>query len=161
VVTEVVDEFWSVLVAKTSTVLPGAVVPVTVTGEPEIDEGRRRGHGQRGLALGVGDVAVRGGGGWSTSLFAAMSAKSRTKRPPTTVSGDAEPAGFPFTNPIDAVVGSVPNGGAAVGELPVLLGDDAHTRREAGHGVEQCDRVALSPVWIDCSPGSADRTGQR
>ena len=38
VVTEVVDELWSVLVARTSTVLPGAVVPVTVTGEPEIDE---------------------------------------------------------------------------------------------------------------------------
>ena len=38
VVAEVVDELWSVLVARTSIVLPAVLVPVTVTGEPEIAE---------------------------------------------------------------------------------------------------------------------------
>ena len=42
-----------------------------------------------------------------------MSARSRTYEPADHVSGAAEPAAWPLTKPIEATVGSVPNGEAA------------------------------------------------
>jgi hypothetical protein len=40
--------------------------------------------------------------------FAARSAVSRTKDAADQVSGDADPAAWPFVKPIEATVGSVP-----------------------------------------------------
>src|SRR5665647_461313 len=51
--------------------------------------------------------------GVSTLRRAVRSATSRTNEPAPQVSGAAEPAGFPLTNPIEATVGSVPKGEGA------------------------------------------------
>ena len=78
------------------------------------------------------------------------------------MSGDAEPAGLPFTNPIDAVVGSVPKGDAArSGSSQSCSGMMPTPEEKLAMASSSAMAVALSPVWIDCSPRSADRTGQR
>ena len=112
-------------------VLPGADVPVTVTGEPTTDElsaGAVTVSGVwpcvwRDVALARVARAVEQPAGGRRRASAARTA------PADQVSGDAEPAGLPFTKPIDADgrVGPERRAGE-VGQLPRLLGDEADAR---------------------------------
>ena len=74
---------------------------------------------------------------------AAVSSISRTNWPADHVSADAEPAGLPFSKPIDASPGGVPNGERGeVGRLPRLLGDEADAGGHVAHRLQARDRRA-------------------
>ena len=107
--TTVVAELASVFVAATYTVLPAAVVPLTVTGEP-VTEAWSSGLVTVRLVLPWLCATYRAcvTAGSATLRFAARSAVSRTNDAADQVSGDADPAAWPFAKPIEASVGSVP-----------------------------------------------------
>src|SRR5450631_456289 len=101
---------WSVATSTMSMVAPGAALPVTVTVPVAAD-----------WSAGAVTVRVVPRCWWvtyratvwvgvSTLRRALRSATSRTNEPAPQVSGAADPAGFPLTNPIEATVGSVPKG---------------------------------------------------
>src|SRR5215831_12580646 len=105
----------SVSVASTTTFAPGVVVPVTVTEEDSMSAP------DAGAVIEMGTSA---GGAWFTYRSAVIDGCSRARPAPRSRmsrsscawaqdSGAAEPAGLPSTNPIDAVVGSLPYGEAA------------------------------------------------
>ena len=87
---------------------------------------------------------------------------SRTNCPIDHVSAEAEPAGLPLTKPIDAIVGSVPNGERArsgrshacsgIRPTPEPIACIARSRSSAAPG---------SPVSISYCPRSPASTGQR
>ena len=102
--------------ASASTRAPGAVVPVTVDGRRCRSSCRRRRRGDRHRQRSrhpVGDVAVR------DDRRASRGCARRRGRAPAAPTGlrprqrAGRAAGWPLVKPIDAVVGSVPNGDAA------------------------------------------------
>src|ERR1700733_12325356 len=140
----------------------GVVVPVTVTVEGSM------------LSSFVGEVTVSGsvpGIPWATYRSVTMSGVSRLRPALRSsarraydacahVSGLAEPAGWPFTKPIDAVEGSVPNGeGATIAS--------SHTCSGSSPCAELIFRIAVrsvvppleSPLTMSYSPRSAGSAG--
>jgi len=59
--------------------------------------------------------------GWSPSDPLSRSVTSRRYWAWAQISGEAEPAGLPFVNPMDAVAGSEPNGDAATATRAAAL----------------------------------------
>ena len=77
--------------------------------------------------------------GWSPSDPLPRSVTSRRYWAWAQISGDAEPAGLPLVNPMDAVAGSEPNGDAAT----------------AGSS-QACSGTIPSPDVMDCMACSSD-----
>src|SRR6478672_2699258 len=77
--------------------------------------------------------------GWSPSDPLPRSVTSRRYWAWAQISGDAEPAGLPFANPMDAVAGSEPYGDAAT----------------AGSS-QACSGTIPSPDVMDCMVRSSD-----
>ncbi len=105
----------SVLTLSTSIVAPGLAVPTTITGDPETALRSAGAVTLSAASAGGGFVTYRPATtlGVSTGLPAPTPATSRTNWAEDHVSGAADPAGPPLLNPIEATVGSVPNGEAA------------------------------------------------
>ena len=80
--------------------------------------------------------------GWSPSDPLPRSVTSRRYWAWAQISGDAEPAGLPFVNPMDAVAGSEPYGDAAT----------------AGSS-QACSGTIPSPDVMDCMACSSDPAG--
>src|SRR4029079_16902133 len=77
------------------------------------------------------------------------------------VSGAAEPSGLPLTKPIEASVGSVPNGEAATpGGAQTCSGTRPTPEDMAPIVVSSWPAEAAWPVARSCSARSADSTGQ-
>ena len=153
----------SVAVDWTSTVAPGVVVPVTVT------------VGVVTVVPSAGAVTVTGSvpGGPDRTYRSATIAGCSSGRPAPSarisracwacaqVSGEDEPAGLPLTKPIDAVVGSVPNGDAArSGFSQDCSGIIPTPEVESFIAASRAVAPARSPVCSCCSARSPDSTGQ-
>ena len=131
----------SMLVAAIRIVLPGAEVP----GHRHRARRRSCGRSARSPSASSGPACARRSGrscsaGGRARWPAAVSSISRTNWPADHVSADAEPAGLPFSKPIDATVGSVPNGERGeVRRLPRLLGDQADAGGHVAHRLQARD----------------------
>jgi hypothetical protein len=93
-----------------STRAPGAVVPVTSTVAPETDAPSAGAVIVSGIVPGAWVYRSRTAFGCSRGRPAPRSRASRTTCACAQVSGEAEPAAWPFTKPIEAFAGSVPYG---------------------------------------------------
>ncbi len=92
---------------------------------------------------------------------AARSPVSRTNEAADQVSGEAEPAAPPLVNPIEASVGSVPNGEAGKA-VPVQFCSGINPTPEANALIpfSSAAAPAVSPVASECSARSAESAGQ-
>jgi hypothetical protein len=149
---------------STTTLAPGTVLPVTVT------------EASRTAVSGVGPVSVTGalpGGAWftyrsavtagcSSARPAPMSSISRSSCAWAQVSGDADPAALPSLKPIDATVGSVPNGDASRSGFSHACSGTRPTPEE-NWAIASSSRLAAGrarPATSD-SARSPDSTGHR
>ena len=104
----------------------------------------RRGDGQRRLALRVVGRSGRrcSRAGRAPCRPPRRASAARTGRPTTSAPRPSRRA-CRCAKPIEAIVGSVPNGDAAqVGQLPRLLGDQADARAHVAHRLQALDRGA-------------------
>ena len=91
-----------------------------------------------------------------------MLAASRTYDAADHVSGAAEPAGPPFSKPIDARVGSVPKGEAGRSGSSQFCSGMSPTPEPKSLMSSSSDAAPLElPVARVCSPRSAESAGQR
>src|SRR5450759_3507758 len=151
----------SVATSTMSMVAPGAAVPVTVTVPAAAD-----------WSAGALTVRVVPCCWWvtyrstvwlgvSTLRRAVRSAISRTNEPAPQVSGAAEPAGFPLTNPIEATVGSVPKGeGATEAASQACSGTRPTPDDPAMIAVSRAPADEACPVERYCWARSSLSTGQ-
>ncbi len=99
--------------------------------------------------------------GWTTLRWAARSPASRTNDAADHVSGEAEPAAPPLVKPIDAIVGSVPNGDGATAVVSQSCSGMSPTPDEnAAIVLSSAAAPEAFPVARLCSPRSADSAGQ-
>src|SRR4051812_31484174 len=153
----------SVAVDWMSTVAPGVVVPVTST------------VGVVTVVPSAGAVTVTGSvpGGPDRTYRSRTIAGCSSGRPAPSarisracwawaqVSGEDEPAGLPLTKPIDAVVGSLPNGAAGrAGFSQDCSGIIPMPEVESFIASSSAVAVDRSPFCSCCSARSPDSTGQ-
>src|SRR4051794_5993336 len=148
--------------ASTSTVAPGAVVPVTVVVVPD-------------SAFCAGAVIVTVVPAWvwvtyravvsagrSVTVPARRSAASRTNWACAQVSGEALPAALPAVNPIEAHSGAVPNADAGwSASSQACSGIRPIPEAVAAIPVSSVVASAVLPTDSECSARSPDSTGHR
>src|SRR6185312_5328474 len=147
-----------------STVAPGVVVPVTPT------------VGVVTVVPSAGAVTVTGSvpGGPDRTYRSRTIAGCSSGRPAPSarisracwawaqVSGEDEPAGLPLTKPIEAIVGSLPNGAAGrSGFSQACSGTNPTPEVCAFIAASSAAAPVRSPVCSCCSARSPDSTGHR
>src|SRR5450755_3977886 len=150
--------------AATSTRAPGVVVPVTTVLAPVTVAPLAGEAIVTGVSAGAAGSRYRArvSRGWSIRVPAWRSSTNLRYCAWPQISGAAEPAALPLLKPIEAVVGSAPNGDAGVsGSSHTCSGTYPKPQAIRWKSTARPEAAALSPDWRSCSARSPLSSGHR